>query len=214
MYSISLEIEKYKIIFDCCKNLKLNSFQASWDGRGGIDFLFVPEIIDKNIENDLAEVLQNTIEEIKINWNLDFTITSFSDSMIEIDMVETRNLSEYDEITLEDSDFISGDLINYLTTFKNINPLDFESVIELRQIGNSKDSFEVEHFSFTLFDDENEIDLSNEETENLISSTIHRYIINECAGIQEDYEYLFEYEQGYLNFEITLEKKTLIIKPS
>jgi hypothetical protein len=132
--------------------------------------------------------------------------------MVEIDMVETRNLSEYDEITLEDSNFISGDLINYLTTFKNINPLDFESVIELRQVGNSKNSFDVEHFSFILFEDENEIDLSNEETENLISNTIHKYVINECAGIQEDYDYIFEYEQGYLNFEITLENKTLIIK--
>lgn len=211
MYTSNLSKENYELVLDLVNNSNLKDIQAEWDGRGGIDFTIIPEIKNKSIKNKIIKILENIIQDIDMIWNINFAFISSNETMIEFDTTEIRNYSEYDEITIEESEFISQELIDYLSKIKKIDILNFETAIELMQNGSINDGFEVENFSFIMFDEENEIDLSDDETERIISHNIHKYIINEYGGDEKTYE--FEYDQGNLTLEIRIENETLILKP-
>ena len=212
MYHSNLAKKNYDLVLELVNNSNLNKIQAERDGRGGIDFTFTPEIKNKIIKSNFIEILENIIEDIDIIWNINFTIISSNETLIEFDITEIRNYSEYDEIILEDSEFINQELIDYLSNIKSIDILNFETAIELRQNGNINDGFDVENFSFIMFDEENEIDLTDDETERIISNNIHKYIIIEYGDDEKNYE--LEYDQGNLTLEIIIENKTLILKPT
>ena len=223
---INLPAEKYLIILNCHSNFKLKNVEALWDGRGGVEFEFTPPISDIDLRNELAETLSEIIGDAGIIWNLNIEILSSSNSELKLEYIETRNLSEIGDTTFVNSDFLSPEVYNYILTKYDLRIEECEYVISHSQSGNhevgkSSDGFystELEFstiglLSFIVFKDEEEIDVTDKELENIIGGVIHNYILNFCSMDLSYFDYNFDFIDGQLNdLSLTLRPVTLTLK--
>jgi hypothetical protein len=225
---INLTEEKYSLIQNSLLDFKLESIAALWDGRGGLEFEFTPDISNKEIQNTLEESLSEIIDEAGIIWNLNFEIVSFAASEILLEFTEHRNLSQIGDVTFDDSDFFSADVYNYILTNYELKIDECECIISHSQSGN----FEVEKtsdefyskggeftsngsFSFIVFNDDEEIDVSGDELEGIICRVVHNYILNFCSMDLSYFDYNFDVMDGQLHdISLTLSPATLTLKKS
>ncbi|MEY4459005.1 MAG: hypothetical protein RIT38_210 [Bacteroidota bacterium] len=219
---ISLTKEKYSLIKKSLWDFGLKSIQSFWDGHGGLEFEFFPEISDKEIQNNLKETLSEIIEETGISWNLNIEIASTSDLETLLEFTEIRNLSEFGDITFENSDFLAADVCNYILINHGLNIDDCECVVSYSQTGYSTSDFNFSseqeftsqgNFSFVVLNDEDQIDVSGEELEKIIGRVVHNYIINNCSMCLSFFNYNFEFIDGELNdISLTLSPKIITLK--
>jgi hypothetical protein len=94
MYHSNIAKKNYDLVLELVNNSNLNEIQTERDGRGGTDFIFTPEIKNKIIRSNFIEILENIIEDIDIIWNINFTIISSNETLIEFDITEIRNYYE------------------------------------------------------------------------------------------------------------------------
>lgn len=223
---ISLTKEKYSIIKKSLWDFSLKSIKAFWDGHGGLEFEFFPEISDKEIQNNLEEILSEIIEETGISWNLNIEIASTSDLETLLEFTEIRNLSEIGDITFENLDFLSADVCNYILINHGLNIDDCECIVSYSQTGYSASdtisdiNFSSEgkftsqgNFSFVVLDDEDQIDVTGDELEKIIGRVVHNYIIDNCSMRLSFFNYNFDFIDGELNdITLTLSPTTISIK--
>jgi hypothetical protein len=223
---INLTEEKYSLIQNSLLDFKLESIAALWDGRGGLEFEFTPDISNKEIQNTLEESLSEIIEEAGIIWNLNFEIVSFSASEILLEFTEHRNLSQIGDITFEDSDFLSADVYSYILMYHGLNIDECECIVSYSQTGysigdttsdfyfSSEGSFTSQgNFSFVVRNDEDHIDVTCEELEKIVGRVVHNFIIDNCSMRLSYFDYNFEFMDGELNdISLALSPATLTLK--
>ncbi len=219
---ISLTKEKYSLTKKSFWDFGLKRIQSFWDGHGGLEFEFFPEISDKEIQNNLEETLSEIIEETGISWNLNIEIASTSDLETLLEFTEIRNLSEFGDITFENSDFLAADVCYYILINHGLNIDDCECVVSYSQTGYSTSDFNFSseqeftsqgNFSFVVLNDEDQIDVSGEELEKIIGRVVHNYIISNCSMRLSFFNYNFEFIDGELNdISLTLSPKIITLK--
>lgn len=223
---INLTAEKYSLIQNSLLNFKFESIAALWDGRGGLGFEFAPEIGNKEIQNTLEVTFSEIIEEAGFIWNMNFEIVSSADSETLLEYTEIRNLSEIGDVTFDDSDFFSADVYNYILTNYDLKIDECDCVISHSQSGNfegkkTSDGFYSKggeftsngSFSFVVFNDDEEIDVSDDELEDIICRVVHNYILNFCSMDLSYFDYNFDFMDGQLHdISLTLSPTTLTLK--
>ncbi|MHA8066282.1 hypothetical protein V7S76_06320 [Aquirufa sp. ROCK2-A2] len=203
---IDLSAEKYALIHNCHSNFKLKSIEALWDGHGGLEFEFNPQISDRDIRNDLEEVLSEIIEDAGFFWNLNIEMVSSTDSETLLELTETRNLSEIGDVSFDNSDFLSADVCSYILINYDLNIDECECVISYSLDGcyDAEKPSEMSYssngdFSFILINDEDEIDVADDELEKIIARVVHNYMVNFCSMGLSYFDYNFEFMDGELN---------------
>lgn len=223
---VGLTEDKFSSLQNSLLDFKLKSIWGTWDGYGGIDFDFNPTISDLNIQKNVSETLREVICEIGICWDFLLDILSSNDSDICFEYTEIRNLSDIGEITFENSDFLTSDVLNYILINHDLNIEECESIITYSQTGfsfgdttsdlyfSSKSEFTSQgNFSFIVLKDEDYIDVTGEELEKLVGSVVHNYILHNCSMHLSYFDYNFEFIDGELNdISLTLSPATLTVK--
>ncbi|MCZ2489277.1 hypothetical protein [Aquirufa antheringensis] len=223
---ISLTEEKYSLIKNSLLGFNLKTIHAHWAGIGGLEFEFEPEIIYLEIRNNLKQTLSEIIEVAGINWNLNIEIVSSTDSETLLKFTEIRNLSDIGDVTFDNSDFFSADVYNYILNNYDLKIDECECVISHSQIGNfegekTSDEFYSTggeftsngSFSFIVFNDDEETDVSDDELEGIICRVVHNYILNYCSMDLSCFDYNFDFIDGQLeDISLTLSPTTILIK--
>lgn len=223
---VGLSEDKFSSLQISLLDFKLKSIWGTWDGYGGIDFDFNPTIGDLNIQKNVSETLREVIYEIGIGWDFLLEILSSNDSDICFKYIEIRNLSDIGEITFENSDFLSSDVLNYILINHDLNIEECESIITYSQTGfsfgdttsdfyvSSKSEFTSQgNFSFIVLNEEEQIDITCEELEKIVGRIVHNYILDNCSMRLSYFEYNFDFMDGQLNdISITLSPTTISIK--
>ena len=223
---ISLTEEKYSLIQNSLLYFNLKSIEALWDGHGGLEFEFEPEISDLEIQNNLEETLIEIIEVAGIIWNLNIKIVSSTDLEILLEFTESRNLSEIGDITFENSDFLSADVFNYILIHHGLNIDECECIVSYAQTGysigdttsdfyfSSEGEFTSQgNFSFVVINDEDQIDITGEELEKIVGRVVHNYIIDKCSMRLSYFDYNFDFMDEHLNdISLTLSPITITLK--
>lgn len=223
---VGLTEDKFSSLQNSLLDFKLKSIWGTWDGYGGIDFDFNPTIGDLTIQKNVLETLREVIYEIGIVWDFLLDILSSNDSEISFKYIEIRNLSDIGEITFENSDFLTSDVLNYILINHDLNIEECESIITYSQTGfsfgdttsdfyfSSKSEFTSQgNFSFIVIKDEDYIDVTGEELEKLVGSVVHNYIIHNCSMRLSYFDYNFEFIDGELNdISLTLSPANLTVK--
>jgi hypothetical protein len=223
---VGLTKDKFSSLQNSLLEVKLNSIWGTWDGYGGIDFDFYPTIGDLNVQKNVSETLREVIYEIRIVWDFLLDILSSNDFEICFEYTEIRNLSYIGEITFENSDFFTSDVLNYILINHNLNIEECECIVSYSQTGysigdttadiyiSSKSEFTSKgDFSFLVLNDEEQIDITSEELEKIIGGVVHHYIIDNCSMYLSYFNYNFEYVDGELNdISLTLSPTTISIK--
>ncbi|MHA8090434.1 hypothetical protein U8593_09045 [Aquirufa antheringensis] len=223
---ISLTEEKYSLIKNSLLGFNLKSFHAYWSGLGGLEFEFEPEISDLEIRNNLKQTLSEIIEEAGIIWNLNIEIVSSTDSETLLEFTEIRNLSDIGDVTFDNSDFLSADVYNHILIKYDLKIDECECVISHSQSGNfegKKTSNEFYStggeftsnglFSFIVFNDDEEIDVSDDELEGIICRVVHNFILNFCSMDLSYFDYNFDFMDGQLeDISLTLSPINITLK--
>jgi hypothetical protein len=223
---VGITEEKFSLIQNSFFDFKLKSIEALWDGHGGLGYEFAPEISDKEIQNTLEQTLTEIIEVAGIIWNLNIEIVSSTDSETLLKFTEIRNLSDIGDVTFDNSDFLSADVYNHILIKYDLKIDECECVISHSQSGNfegKKTSNEFYStggeftsngsFSFIVFNDDEEIDVSDDELEGIICRVVHNYILNFCSMDLSYFDYNFDFMDGQLNdISLTLGPTTISIK--
>jgi len=204
--------EKFSLIYNNLLDFKVKNFEVRWDGYGGLEFEFTPQISDFEIKNNLTSTLSEIIEEADFSWNLNIEIVSLDDAEILLEFTEQRNLSQIGDITFENSDFLSADLYNYILINHGLNIDECECIVNYSQTGysigdtksdcyfSSEGSYASEgNFSFVVFKDEEYIDVTCEELEKIVGMIVHNYIVDNCSMHLSYFDYNFEFMDGELN---------------
>jgi hypothetical protein len=223
---VGITEEKFSLIQNSLLDFKLKSIWATWDGYGGLDFEFNPNIGDLIIQKTVSETLREVIYELGIGWNFLLKTHLLNASEICFEYIEIRNLSDIGEITFENSDFLTSDVLNYILTNHNLNMEECECIITYSQIGfsfgdttsdfyfSSKGEFTSQgNFSFTILNDEDTRDITCEALEKMVGRAVHNYIIDNCSMRLNYFDYNFDFMDGQLNnISLSLSPETITIK--
>ena len=215
MKEIKLTKKELTLIQKFIQSNKIKTIEAEWDGMGGFEYSYNPDLLDEELLEDFNELMESVISKMEIDWDVTFEVITLTNNTIEFIYQETKNLSFYDDLDIKDFPFVNDKLIKHILDLKKLDITTVETNLSISQSGKlNSNEFNLELCDFIIFgENDKEIKLKDKTTKSIISENMHNFIIEKYTHEEENSKYNLTCEDQQLyEFNIVLEKKKLILK--
>jgi hypothetical protein len=177
MKTISISKNDFQIIKTGYIDLYLRRINISWDGRGGLEFDFDPQLLEPFVKERMIAILTDLMDKLDLTWNIEMEFNFVYDNEIEFKYVEIRNLSEYEDDLNDQISVNSPAICQHIAETYQIDLDETEYQISFSIDGSSNGEFSLSYFSICAFTDDGDIEIDDSFTQELAGKELHKLML-------------------------------------